>query len=141
MDDFKRIYLNDAGRLNRLRYFKYSFILGIVEMVIVDFVSAIFSNEFGMLSSFGSVLVTTITLSALVPDYFLNVRRLHDLGQNSDLAKIYCAINVYFEIFEDAVFPGFSDKIVVFAFLGLTLYLILSPGDVGENQYGDDPLQ
>ncbi len=108
------------GRLNRLRYIKYqlafAFGLGLVSAILGFIIGLIFGTE--------SFLVTLITGATSIVGFLgglaLIIRRLHDLDRPE-----WWAIGVLIPI------VGFV----------MALYLLLTPGTVGRNQYGEDPLR
>ncbi len=108
------------GRLNRLRYIKYQlafgFGLGIVGAVLNFILGLIFGTE--------SFIVTLATGATSVIGFLggiaLIIRRLHDLDRPE-----WWAIGVFIPI------VGFV----------VALYLLLTPGTVGRNKYGEDPLR
>ena len=115
----KNIFVVD-GRLNRLRYFKYtllvSLMFGVLDVVLVWLTSKIIgSNE--------SFLLSIVHFMTMIPMFFGNamvtVRRCHDLNMSGGfvLLCIIPLVNVLFEI-----------------------YLLLAKGTIGWNKYGADPL-
>lgn len=104
----------------------------------------IFSDEFWNLTSVGETLTNIIAIAALLPTYFLDVRRLHDFNQDDTLAKISAALSFYFIFFienpENFIFMSALDRVVCLATFVLAMYILFKPGTRGENQYGADPL-
>ena len=120
MELLNKIYTTE-GRLNRLRYFKYQIIWILISAVvgaILGFIGGFLSNDVQ------SLLVTVPTgmwsFAAGIGSIMLGIRRLHDLNKNGWFMLL-------------AFVPLVN---LVFA-----LYLYLAPGQVGENQYGADPLE
>ena len=138
----EEMFLNQSGRLNRLRYFKRVMAIFLVSLVAMLPVTIIFGDDFGNLSSFGNILVTLINLAILIPFYCLDVRRLHDMDKDETLAKVSLAIGISVAIIPvDDIFSVPTPLMIVYL-IGtvLGLYMLFSPGTKGENQYGADPL-
>ena len=145
MDDLQKIFLSSEGRLNRLQYFKFTMILIIVETV----ANSIFSDDYGNISDNLDML---ITLAFLVPEYFLNVRRIHDFAGDEILAKLMVALTFYSMVFNSGAdnmymsdnlsFGDFLSSMPMdsYVYSALWFYLLFNPGTKGANQYGDEPL-
>ena len=144
MEYFQKNFLTAEGRLNRWKYFKLLLILSLIELVAVVILFMIFSDEFWNLTSVGETLTNIIAVAALLPTYFLDVRRLHDFNQDDTLAKISAALTFYTTIFidfENLIFMSALDRVVGVATFVLAMYILFKPGTRGENQYGADPLE
>ena len=144
MDKLKEIYLTDTGRLNRLKFFKYAIILGIVESIALAIIIAMFSDEYGFLTETGNTFSDLLLLASIVPYYFITVKRVHDFSKDSVLAKVLMALCAYMILIPDDTYYflwGPLDYLVSLANTVLTLYVVFKSGTKGENQYGPDPLQ
>lgn len=138
----EEMFFKQSGRLNRLRYFKRVLVIFLVSLVAMLPVTIIFGDDFGNLSTFGNVLVTLINLAILIPFYCLDVRRLHDMDKDETLAKVSLIIGIIAALFQiDDIYSVPMPLLIVYL-VGtvLGLYMLLSPGTKGENQYGADPL-
>lgn len=120
IDWVKQNIFTTEGRLNRLRYLKYtliwSFGAGAFLTVVVLLLSKITgSNEGFLLDAVDALIMFAMGLGNLM----LNIRRCHDLDMHGAFALlcILPLINVLF-----------------------TLYLLFARGTVGWNKYGADPL-
>ena len=120
MELLNKIYTTE-GRLNRLRYFKYQIIWMLISAVvgaILGFIGGFLSNDVQSLL----VIVPTgiFSFAAGIGSIMLGIRRLHDLNKSGwfMLLLLVPLINLVF-----------------------ALYVYLAPGQVGENQYGADPLE
>ena len=135
------ILLKTTGRLNRLRYFKRSMAVALIEMVIVGLAFMLFTNSFGELSGFGSVVVAAILIAGQVIYYCLNVRRLHDLDKDETLAYVLLGLGLISALSSSDVFSmsAFETLSYCVECLG-ALYLLFAPGTHGDNKYGSDPL-
>ena len=108
------------GRLNRLRYLKYMIILALIAGGSTFVMSSMATFLTGDPNGFLVNAITAIWgLAAGTGNIMLMIRRLHDLGKSGWLALV-------------AIIP-----IIGFIF---SVYLFFAPGQVGSNQYGEDPL-
>ena len=108
------------GRLNRLRYLKYALLfallIGLTEAVLELVAGIISGNENGTLVR---VVQALTALVGAIGSWALAIRRLHDLDRPAWwlVGIMIPIVNILF-----------------------SLYLLLSPGTRGYNQYGEDPL-
>ena len=108
------------GRLNRLKYFKYtlavSLIFGVLEVVLVWLMSKITGSSDGILLS---LVYFMTSLPMFFGNAMLTVRRCHDLNMSGGFVLLYIIplVNLLFGI-----------------------YLLLAKGTIGWNKYGADPL-
>lgn len=129
------MFLTWHKRLNRMRYFKRVFALGMVAFVLLiiimatttvpvspdaAIVSGTINDEGFSLSTGGSLLFILVFCGAWVSHYMLMIRRLHDLDKTGWLALLVLVpvVNAFF-----------------------VLYLFFAPGTVGANDYGADPIE
>lgn len=121
MEHLRKYIYTTAGRLNRLRYLKYSFAfclaVGFLGAALEVFVGFVTGDPQGFLATLVSVAVNLVIFTGCVA---LMVRRLHDLDRPE-----WWAVGVLIPL-------------VNFA---LSLYLLLAPGTHGHNRYGEDPLR
>lgn len=130
-----------TGRLNRLRYLKRCLAVALFEMVILGVAYMLFANEWGLLSSFGSIVVTILLVAGQVPYYCLNVRRLHDLDKDATLANILLGLGIVGAISSSDIFSmSFMETLSYGVETIAALYLLFFPGTHGDNNYGADPL-
>ena len=109
------------GRLNRLGYIKYMIFLAIIGgggvFITSSMATFLTGDPTGMLVK----IVTAIWgIAAAVGNLMLMIRRLHDLGKSG-----------YFAIISLVPVVGFI----------FSIYLFCAAGQVGSNQYGEDPLE
>ncbi len=119
MSILQEIYTAE-GRLNRLRYIKYMIILAIIAgvgtFVTSSMATFLTGNPTGTLVN----VVTVIWgIAAGAGNIMLMIRRLHDLGKSGYFALV-------------ALVPLIG---AIFS-----IYLFCAAGQVGSNQYGEDPL-
>ncbi|MBR1579919.1 MAG: DUF805 domain-containing protein [Selenomonadaceae bacterium] len=117
---FKQNIFTVEGRLNRLRYFKYtllvSVVCGVLEVVLVWLASKLTGSGEGILIT---VVYTLSSIPMFIGNAMVTVRRCHDLNMSGGfvLLCIIPIVNVLFGI-----------------------YLLFAKGTVGWNKYGADPL-
>lgn len=131
------IFLRKSGRLNRLRYFKRSLVIGTAGIIVSLAIAAMFTNPWGNMSATGEVLDVIASIFFLVPSYFLDVRRLQDMDQGPGLAIASVIISFIAISSQDQSIIGVAGL----AFMGIYLYLLFREGTHGTNQYGEDPLE
>lgn len=115
-----KIYTTE-GRLNRLRYFMYSVIWSLISSVI----GFILGSIGGLLSNDPESVLITVPVGiwsfvAGIGSIMIAIRRLHDLNKSGWFLLI-------------SLIPLIN---IIFVF-----YILLMPGTVGSNRYGEDPLQ
>ena len=119
LDLINKIYTAE-GRLNRLRYIKYMILLAIMGAVGTFVASSMATFLTGDPEGMLVKLVTAAWgIAAVTGNIMLMIRRIHDLGKSGYFALV-------------ALIP-----IIGFIF---SVYLFCAPGQVGWNQYGEDPL-
>lgn len=139
------IFLKTAGRLNRLRYLKRSFLLVLVAVLLDAVVNAVFGDETGDTMT-AEIFSTAISLLFVYPSYCLDVRRLHDLDKNNTLALVNVATSIFAAaaVFGDNAENGgalqMTTGLLALVSLGIYLYLFFARGTRGANLYGADPL-
>lgn len=139
--DLVNMFLKTSGRLNRLSYFKRSMAIALIELVLLVPVYTIFSDDWGNLSTFGTILSGVIILAGWVPFYCLMVRRLHDMDKGETLAMISIGIEIFGSLLGGDVFSVSALESIAYCVNALiALYMLFVPGTKGDNQYGPDPL-
>ena len=144
----KEMFWTGTSRLNRLRFLKRN--LALMVIFFITFM-AIFSalslsialNEIfnnGSLTNIDEntlfehpailIAIYTVQVFGAVLSYKLDVRRLKDLGKDNKIAIVGFVCS-----FAAAVFWPIDILTIIIA-----LYLLFTPGQKGENQYGPDPL-
>lgn len=117
---FGELFFRSRGRLNRWRYFKRSFLMLIVHVVLLILLIAAFMEPDGKnVNEFGWIGMCVVTIFFLPSYYMLTIRRLHDLNKSG----WFCLLMLV--PFVNNIFP---------------FYVLLAPGTVGPNEYGADPL-
>ncbi len=99
------------GRLGRVRYFYYSFLVGLVGMIIMALAAALAT---GISPMIGGILMAAVYIGMLVISFFLIIQRCHDLNKSGWWSLL---------------------MLVPFAFL----YFYFAPGTPGQNQFGLKP--
>lgn len=145
---FREMFLpwGSHSRLNRWRYFKRSWAINVFFILLDALLTA------GDLTEKMSDAATIMTAFLQIPfEYWLDIRRLKDLGKSTNLAdcRALCGIVAFNVIWTHRDFWEYASDITasqVFVWmaviidLSIYLYLLFSPGNKGENQYGPDPL-
>ena len=166
-NNFHDLFLKRDGRLNRLRYFKRSLIVGLIGiilyMIALPLMAAIVetgsSNSMEAYNAFiGLSMISMILISALslYLSYGLIVRRSHDLHNQSMffkyiekddqiLAKCFVALQILyifgqFFALNAPTLTGLCDLVWCLSGGFLGLYLLFAKGEVGANKFGHDPL-
>lgn len=109
------------GRLNRLRYFKRSFgILFLYVILLTASVAIFFEPSSGDIAATGLISIVVLSILFAIGSICLTIRRLHDLNLTGWLCLLMTvpAVNTAFWI-----------------------YTTFAPGTFGANQYGGDPLE
>lgn len=137
------------GRLNRIRYFGYNVLIGVILMLC--FIAFFFLTLLGMsdisgLAGIGTALLLVIPLFLVViwVKICLIVKRLHDLNQSGWwILALLALYGLSFGGWWYLSDMGDSMEIVALVFnlpiTGMTLWLLFWPGTDGDNQYGPDP--
>ena len=86
--DVTEMIFKTSGRLNRMRYIKRLLAVSVVEGAIYMTAFFLFSDDWGRLSGFGSVVTTVLLFAGQLPVYCLNVRRLHDMNKGDTFATV-----------------------------------------------------
>ncbi len=134
MDNLKETFLSTEGKLTRLQYFKLMLAVGVVEIILVFITLGIFSDEYGFVSNAGENLNMLILLAALVPYYFLTMKRIHDFAGNEFLAKLAVGLQFYYIVFnyKDPFNMSTFDNMLSFVNFSLILYLVFNPSKYQE---------
>jgi uncharacterized membrane protein YhaH (DUF805 family) len=155
-EGFYENFVKKDGRLNRLRYFKRTLVVGIVGIILYCIVAVLIDDIFR--TKITEFILAIAAASTLPFQYSLNVRRLCDIGKKEFLAECIMYMDAIMYFMPAIFFPwqppygdyGFipPDEPLGYLFIGLSviscvlsLYLLFAPGTHGENQYGPDPLQ
>ena len=137
------IFFKLNGRLNRLRYFKRKFVLGVLLTMLLHLGYRIFGYEFGQVTTpYAAIYNTIISLIFIIPNYCLSVRRLQDMNRGKTLAIISAILSAIMA-FQD--FTGLNYKfyfllILATATLAIGAYILVVPGTRGKNRYGASPI-
>ena len=140
-ETFQEMFLLTTGRLKRLRYFKRLLVIGFIHVILIATIFAAYADSLGNLNSTGDVLSILLGIILLVPRYCLDVRRLHDMGKDETLAYFFATADLVSYLsnsFNSENIPLILGGIV---FLAVWLYVLFTPGNIGRNKYGEDPLE
>ena len=137
-------FFSTKGRIDRLTYFKRNFVLLAAELVLLFVIAIIGTVADRVLAETPTWLdasLSVLLLISLVPVYFLDVKRLHDLGKDSTLAKIFLGVGIL-SVAYDMTSPltaSFEPVgiILSLATIVFTAYLLFKKGEDKVNQYGE----
>lgn len=137
-----QMFFKSYGRLNRLRYFKRKLVLGVLLYVLIFLGYKVLGYEYGQENSSAAMYNTFISLIFVVPNYFLNVRRLQDMNKGKILAVIYAIITSVMAFLD---FTGINYMLYFSLFLATAVffiggYMLISPGTNGNNRFGESPI-
>ena len=137
-----QMFFKSNGRLNRLRYFKRKLVLGVLLYVLIYLGYKVLGYEYGQENSSAAMYNTIISLIFVVPNFFLNVRRLQDMNKGKLLAVIYAIITsvMAFLDFTGINYMLYFSLILVTAVFFIGGYMLISPGTNGKNRFGASPI-
>lgn len=146
----KEMFFKSEGRINRLRFFKRTIVVALFSAFLMIILGAIFGPEIDLnkppspndpVDPSLAFIYLAVSIFALIPYYFLYVRRLHDLNMNNNLA-IVVTVAGFIGIFtgDDVNNASMISVLATLATGFITLYLIFADGTHGTNFYGPDPL-
>ena len=132
------MFFKNHGRLNRLRYFKRSLALWLIEVML--FVGFVFILDLDYEDNAVDVLSLCITLIALYPGYCLIVRRIEDLDRKRSDAVAITIVGAVVALFNLSDLSSLAQRGLAVAYLFFLIYLLVKDGTHGPNKYGEDPL-
>ena len=136
----REMFLKSSGRLNRLRYFKRSIVVGIFKVLTLIALMELFQLFNVRLVNVLLIVIVVYTVF-LVPFYFLYVRRLQDLNRGSAIAIARSISGFILMLLRaDSDEATALSGIVALITLYMELYLLFADGTHGTNDYGPDPL-
>lgn len=145
MATLKEKFLTTTGRINRMTFLKRNLAI-VLALFIVFFVIEIIATPLDAVAgqqSTGAIIAETIVAFLLiVPEYCLNVQRLHDLGKDETLAKVIAGISLFsvaygLTLSPDALLIESAVAIVLGIFnLIAFLYLLFAKGKPHADDYG-----
>ena len=136
-------FFTATGRIGRMTFFKRTLIIGLIEFLIlfcIGIVSSIYEVAGTETPMWINALNAVVIFAALIPGYFLNTKRLHDIGKDSTLAKIFLGVGILSAIHTVAIAPVLMSiplMIENVVLIGFTFYLLFTKGDENANEYGD----
>ena len=144
----------DTGdRMNRLPYFGWTMLVGIIESIVWIVITQAFGDGSGNISPAtfhdrsATKFIIVVMGEFIMAYYYLDVRRLHDLNQGKAMAYVSAFFLLVIN-FGDLLTSTANISMDAFMFIGLcavgelliSLYLFLADGTHGPNRYGADPL-
>ena len=137
------IFFKTTGRLNRLRYFKRKFVLGVLLTMLLTLGYKVLGYEFGNVTTpYASIYNTVVSLIFIIPNYCLSVRRLQDMNKGKLLAVVYAILSAImaFLDFTGINYLFYFSLGLVTATLAIGGYMLIVPGTYGKNRYGASPI-
>lgn len=139
--DFPKVYFSFSWRINRLRFFLYSLLIGII----ISFINYILDMLLGD-TGLGAFIIQTFI--ALLYGYFyfaLMFKRFHDMNQKwLYIIPIYIAIivvSILVSLYPTAQFLSYILYLALLIGLLVGLTLLFTKWTVWPNKYGPDPLE
>ena len=134
-------FFTTTGRINRLTYFKRSLAILGIEFVLAFVIGIIFyamSSDATTAEMSANVAITFIVLVSLIPQYNLDTKRLHDIGKDEILAKVFIGVGALRTICAFATVGIVSSIATSLSVISLvfTFYLIFVKGEEVTNDYG-----
>ena len=135
-------FFTSAGRINRITFFGRFTVILLIEF------SLLFATEFvAWFANFTlnnpplwvDASIFAVLLVGLIPEYFLKVKRLHDIGKDSTLAKIFLGVEILSAIIFISTINGILilSSVLSIASLVFTFYLLFKRGENNANEYGN----
>ncbi len=138
-ETFRQKFFTTEGRINRMTYLKRNLFLFF--MIFATLFAIEFFGFIADLSPAGINIICNIAMILfLVPGFCLDVKRLHDLGKDSTLAKIFLGFSIFSAAYNwhlpIAIGLTPIEIIISIASLGFAFYLLFARGEDQDNQYG-----
>ena len=128
METLKEKFLTTTGRINRMTFLRRNLAI-VLATFIVFFIIEIIAE-------------TIVAFLLIVPEYCLNVQRLHDIGKDETLAKVLAGISLFSVAYGLTLSP---DALLVESAVAIALgivslvaffYLLCAKGESYANGYG-----
>ncbi|MBR5913594.1 MAG: DUF805 domain-containing protein [Selenomonadaceae bacterium] len=146
-ETFKEKFFTPNGRIGRMTFFSRSILL-----LLLEFITLFVAGSAAILSlALGSdptpstpiwfdIVTAIVMFGALVPQYCLNSKRLHDIGKDETLAKIFLGVSILISVINSG-FPSIAESmpymiISGISMLGFYMYLLFMKGEEVTNEYG-----
>lgn len=113
------------GRMRRLHYFGLSIGLNFLGKILE------FMGDFGLL----------LSLALIYPGIMITFQRLHDMGKGPQLGWVLFALAFVGGLFLEGGAPlSVIGGLSMLGAFGVGIYILVTPGVTGPNEYGPDPL-
>ena len=136
-ESLRQKYFTTTGRIDRLTFLKRS-LIAFVALFLLTFTAGIIGYLVSSNIATAEMVMSITSLAVIIPQYFLNAKRLHDIGRDETLAKVFVGIGIL-----QALFTFSTASIIVNATMALsivtfifTLYLLFKKGEEVNNEYG-----
>ena len=142
-------FLRREGRLNRWKYFKRSMaagLIGVFSAVLIAVILSVFITSAEIATYIGIFAMLAIIFYL---QYGLNIRRCHDLKENSLLhwciekddtaiSKFLISMGMITGMLTIFEFDEHFINLIDIPSMIVGIYLFFAPGEIGENKYGED---
>ncbi len=133
-------FFSNKGRIGRMTYFQRSLaVLGIKFLLaFIIGTGCYIMSDAANAEMYVKTVIAVIALVGLIPQYFLDTKRLHDIGKDETLAKVFIGVGILeiictFSIV--GIVAGIANAASVVS-LVFTLYLLFMKGEEVTNEYG-----
>lgn len=129
--------LKISGRINRMRFCKYSILILFIEITIYFIITNLgfpaFDDNASLSDPARNLLFALFFFGFLLLGYPSSCRRIHDIGRNENLIKFMFGLSIVTLVFFMSNYSLFGISINTF----LLFYLLLIKGEDKANQYGE----
>lgn len=140
-ETFSQKFFTTNGRINRMTFFKRSLAVTVIGFLLAFMAGLIYSVvnlDSANVEQSTEIVIFAVLLLSLIPQYCLNTKRLHDIGKDETLAKIFIGVEFLgsiciFSTMGVAEIVSIISSTASFIF---TAYLIFKKGDADNNEYG-----
>lgn len=130
------ILFSKKGRLNRASYIKVNVIIIVVSFFLQKILDFLFGPT-SEVTSISGLLFFILLLVGVVIDYFINIKRLRDIGHGEGLAILFAVIHTFYVINPRFDLIRYMPLISTMGWIWIFIFLYLI-FKKGRNEYGDD---
>lgn len=135
----RNLLFSKNGRLNRVNYIKINLIVSVVSFFLYTVFGSLPGSRSEVTTISGFFLFVLLLIDVVI-DYFINVKRLHDIGHGEWLAMLSAFIQAFYVINPRFDLTRWMSLISALGWIWIFifLYLLLRKGKNGRSEYGDD---
>lgn len=145
-ETLKEKFFSTKGRIGRMTFFRRSILLMLVELIVLfvvgfaAIISTVGADATASPPAWFDIATSVIMFGALLPQYCLNSKRLHDVGKDDTLAKIFLGVSALVSVV-NLGFPAIAESMPFMAIGGIAvagfyMYLLFMKGEEMPNEYG-----